>query len=60
MIIAADQDIFSFDISVHKVIFVKILNSWTDVLEISPNEGFAKLSVAKFDFLVKGTARSIL
>ena len=39
---------------------MQVLNSRTDISEVPPNKSFAKLTVAKFDFFVERSPRSIL
>lgn len=60
MVVTSDKDILGFDIPMHIIFRMQVCYSFADISEIPPNETFAELPIAKFDFLVKGSAGSIL
>ena len=60
MVVISDEYIFSFDITMHVVILVKIVDSFTNVFEVPFDKAFAELAVAEFDLLVERTSGGVL
>jgi len=53
MVVLSDEDIFWFDISMHEIVLMQIIDSLTNVPEIPFDKWLTKLSITKLDLLVE-------